>query len=317
MTLIGQAVLVHDTERADPVGTLAGVGAYGLWGVFPLVFRLVDDVAPFEILLHRVVWSLVVVLSILALTRRLPELRATWRDGRQLRLLSVAAALISLNWLTYVWAVNSGHVVDAALGYYINPLITVALGVFVLGERLRPAHRVALGFGAAAVVVLTIGHGTPPWVALVLAFSFAGYGYLKKAADVAPVPSLATETALLAPLALISFAVVGLRGDLAFMHGTLGRDLLLLGMGVVTAAPLLLFATAARRIPLSLLGLLQYLTPTAQLLCGVLLLDESLPPVRLAGFVLIWIALVVLAVDALRVERTRRASDARARAAFG
>lgn len=282
-----------------------------------MVFRLLDDVAPVEILLHRVVWSLAVVLGILAVRRRLPELAATRRDRRQVRLLAVAAVLISVNWLTYIWAVNSGHVVDAALGYYVNPLITVALGVFVLGEHLRIAHRVALGLGVAAVVVLTIEHGTLPWVALVLACSFGGYGYLKKAADVAPVPSLAIETAVLAPLALAAFAVIGARGDLAFLHGSVGRDLLLVGLGLVTAIPLLLFATAARRISLSMLGLLQYVTPTAQLLCGVLILGESLPPVRLAGFALIWVALVVLAVDALRTERARRVGEGRAASAFG
>jgi len=285
------------------LGVLAGFGAYGLWGVFPLVFRLLDDVPPVEILFHRIVWSLVVCLAVLAVQTRYRELRALAAHRRSLRLLALAAVFISANWLTYIWAVNSGHVVDAALGYYVNPLLTVALGVVVLHERLRPAQRVALGFGAAAVVVLTVANGRVPWVALVLASTFAAYGYLKKDADAAALPSLAVETAVLAPVALVGLAVLGGQGGLSFTNGSVWRDLLLAGLGVVTAVPLLLFATAATRIPLSMLGLLQYLTPTMQLLCGVVILGEDLPPERLAGFVLVWIALMLLATDAVRSER--------------
>ena len=288
------------------VGTVAGFGAYGLWGIFPLVFRLVDEVAPLEILFHRIAWSLVVVLIVLALQRRLRELRGVSRDRRARRVLALAAVFISLNWLTYIWAVNNGHVVDAALGYYVNPLITVAIGVFVLGERLRRAQQVALGFGAAAVVVLTVANGEVPWIALVLACTFATYGYLKKAADVKALPSLAVETAVLSPVALVGLGAFAARGELSFAGGAIGRDLILAGLGIVTAVPLLLFATAATRIPLSLLGLLQYVTPTMQLLCGVVLLDEDLPPERLIGFVLVWIALTVLAMDAIGNERRLR-----------
>lgn len=301
----GTATAPVDTASVR-AGTLAGVAAYGLWGVFPLVFRLLEEVAPFEILLHRIVWSLVVVVAVLAVQRRLGEFRSVAGHARSRALLAAAAVLISVNWLTYIWAVNSGHVVDAALGYYINPLITVALGVVILGEHLRRAQMVALGFGTAAVVVLTVANGTVPWISLVLACSFGGYGYLKKAADVAAFPSLAVETMLLFPLASAGLVVIGVRGDLAFAHGTIGRDVLLASLGIVTAVPLLLFATAATRIPLSMLGLLQYLTPTLQLLCGVVLLDEDLPPERLIGFVLVWIALVVLAGDAIQNERRSR-----------
>lgn len=288
------------------LGTIAGFSAYALWGIFPLVFRLLDEVSPVEILFHRIVWSLVVVLVVLAVQWRYPELRVLIRSRRARRLLALAAVFISTNWLTYIWAVNSGHVVDAALGYYVNPLITVALGVVVLGERLRRAQRVALGFGAAAVVVLTVANGAVPWIALVLACSFASYGYLKKSANAAALTSLAIETAVLFPVALIGLSVFGARGSLAFAHGAIGRDVLLAGLGVVTAVPLLLFATAATRIPLSMLGLLQYVTPTMQLLCGVLLLGEDLPPERLVGFVLVWIALTVLATDAIGNERRLR-----------
>lgn len=285
---------------------LAGFGAYGLWGVFPLVFNLIEEVAPLEILFHRIAWSLVVVLGVLGLQRRYPELRAVVRSPRLLRILATAAVFISVNWLTYIWAVNNGHVLDAALGYYVNPLITVALGVVVLGERLRRAQVVALGFGTSAVAVLTVASGTVPWIALVLACSFATYGYLKKSADVAALPSLAVETAVLSPIAMIGLGMFQARGDLSFVHGSLGRDAILVGLGVVTAVPLLLFATAATRIPLSMLGLLQYVTPTMQFLCGVLILDEDLPPERLIGFVLVWIALTVLATDAIGNERRVR-----------
>jgi chloramphenicol-sensitive protein RarD len=247
-----------------------------------------------------------VVVLVLSVRGRLPELRAARRRPDQVRLLGTAAALVSVNWLVYIWAVNSGHVIDAALGYYINPLITVALGVVVLGEQLRGAQRVALGLGAVAVVVLTVSTGTFPWIAVVLACTFAGYGYMKKSVDVAAIPSLAVETAILLPLALVSFAVLAAQGELEFTHGSSGRDAMLVSLGVVTAVPLILFATAARRIPLSMLGLLQYATPTLQLLCGLLLLDEHLTPARFAGFVLIWIALSVLASDAVGRERRYR-----------
>lgn len=287
-------------------GVLAGFSAYALWGIFPLVFRLLDEVSAVEILFHRITWSLVVVAGVLAVRRRLPELARLVRHRRSLRLLALAAVFISVNWLTYIWAVNSGHVVDAALGYYVNPLFTVALGVVVLHERLRPAQKVALGFGAASVLVLTVANGRVPWIALVLAGSFGMYGYLKKDAGAAALTSLAIETAVLAPVALVGLVVFAASGELSFTNGSVWRDLLLAGLGVVTAVPLLLFATAATRIPLSMLGLLQYVTPTMQLICGVAILGESLPPARLAGFALVWIALTVLATDAVRSERRAR-----------
>ena len=287
-------------------GVTAGFSAYALWGVFPLVFRLLDEVSAVEILFHRIAWSLAVVVGVLAVQRRFPELATLVRHRRSLQRLALAAVFISVNWLTYIWAVNSGHVVDAALGYYVNPLITVALGVAVLHERLRPAQKVALGFGAASVAVLTVANGRVPWIALVLATSFAAYGYLKKDADAAALTSLAIETAVLVPVALVGLSVFALQGELSFTNGSLWRDLLLAGLGVVTAVPLLLFATAATRIPLSMLGLLQYVTPTMQLICGVVILDEDLPPERLAGFFLVWIALTVLATDAVQSERRSR-----------
>ena len=288
-------------------GVLAGSAAYALWGVFPLVFRLLDEVAAGEILLHRIIWSFLVVMGLLALRpadrRGLTLVRE--RPGALPRL-AAAGGLLATNWLVYIWAVNHDHVVEAALGYFINPLLTVGLGVFVLGERLRRLQVVAVGFGTLAVVVLTVAYGRPPWIALTLAISFAGYSFLKKAVPVGAVASLAVETTVLLPFAFGAFAVLAARGDAAFAQGSTGRDLLLIGLGVITTVPLLLFATAATRIPLSLLGLLQYLTPSLQLLCGVVILGEPLPPERLAGFAMVWIALAVLAADALRDARSSR-----------
>jgi chloramphenicol-sensitive protein RarD len=303
---------VHDasTEEASAhrAGVTAGVSAYLLWGLFPLVFHRLRDVGAGEILVHRILWSFVVVVAVLAWRGPRGWVRPLRADRRQLVRLASASVLIAINWLVYIWAVNHDHVVEAALGYYINPLLTVSLGVVVLKERLRRRQVVALCFGVASVVVLTAAYGRLPWIALVLATSFAGYSFQKKAVRVTALQSLTVETACLLPFALVAIVVMEARGSAAFGHGTVWRDLLLVALGVITAVPLLLFAAAARRIPLSMLGLLQYLTPTGQLLCGVLVLGESLPPERLAGFVLVWIALVLLAVDAYRALRDDRAT---------
>jgi chloramphenicol-sensitive protein RarD len=298
-----------DPGHADPaeqrLGAVAGIAAYTLWGLFPLVFHELRSVSATEILLHRVVWSFVVVAGLLVVRRNRRWYDAVRSTPNGLRNLSAAAVLIATNWLVYIWAVNHDHVIEAALGYYVNPLITVALGVFVLGEHLRRLQLVALAFGAGAVAVLTAAYGRVPWVALVLALSFAGYGFLKKTVAVEATTSLAVETAVLLPVAVVGMALFQVTGEAAFLDGSVGRDALLVSLGVVTAVPLLLFATAASRITLSLLGLLQYLTPTMQLLCGVVVFDEPMPAERLAGFVLVWIALVLLAADALRTARRR------------
>ncbi len=295
--------------RADRAGVLSGVAAYSLWGLFPLVFHRLQAVGAVEILLHRILWSFLVVLVILAWRGPRGWLRPVLADRRQMGRLAIASVLIACNWLLYIWAVNHGHVVEAALGYYVNPLLTVALGVLILKERLRSLQLVALGFGAASVAVLTMSFGRPPWIALVLAVTFAGYGFQKNAVTIGSAPSLAVETALLAPFALIALVLAEVQGTAAFGHGSIGRDLGLAALGIVTAVPLLLFASAARRIPLSMLGLLQYLTPTGQLLCGVLVLGETLPPARLAGFSLVWIALAVLGADAFSARRGRSAES--------
>lgn len=294
-----------DSRTERRAGTLAGLAAYSLWGLFPLVFHQLESVSAIEVLLHRVVWSFVVVAALLLLRRDRGFVRRLRRQPGAVARLAVAGALIATNWLVYIWAVAHDHVVEAALGYYINPLITVALGIVVLGEHLRRLQLMALGFGAAAVAVLTAAYGRVPWIAIVLACTFAAYSFSKKAVPVGAATSLAVETAVLLVPAVVGMVALGASGEAAFGNGSGGRDALLVGLGLVTAVPLLLFGTAATRIPLSLLGLLQYLTPTVQLLIGVAVFGEPMPPERLGGFVLVWIALAVLAADALGAARRR------------
>jgi chloramphenicol-sensitive protein RarD len=210
---------------------------------------------------------------------------------------------IATNWVIYIWAVNHDHVVEAALGYFINPLVTVAIGVVALGERLRRAQWIAVGLGLVAVAVLTAAYGRVPWISLVLAASFASYGYLKKLVPFGPTESLTVETAFLAPIAIVIFAVLGANGTAAFGSAGWSNTVLLILTGPVTTVPLLLFAASARRIPLTLLGLLQYLTPVGQFLCGVLVFHEQLSTARWIGFGLVWAALVILTTDAFRDTR--------------
>jgi chloramphenicol-sensitive protein RarD len=289
-------------------GAAFGFGAYLLWGIFPLYFRLLDRSGALEILLHRVLWSLLFCLLLIAVGRSWTQLRTVFRSPRQTAILAAAALAIALNWGVYIYAVNSGQVVEASLGYFINPLVTVALGVVVLREHLRATQWVAVGVGVLAVVVLTVDYGRVPVIALTLACSFGIYGLLKNTVGsgqggVGAVAGLTTETLLLAPFAAVAVAVLAVRGDSTFAENPPWQALLLASTGLITVAPLLLFASAARRVPLTTMGLLQYLTPVLQLLCGVLLLDEHMPASRWAGFALVWTALAVLSFDSLRAAR--------------
>ena len=273
-------------------GTLLGASAYAMWGLFPLFWPLLRPAGPVEVLAHRVLWSLLVVALLLKLTGSWTAVRAVPR--RQVLRLALAACLLAVNWGTYIYGVNSGQVVETALGYFINPLVSVALGVLVLGERLRTAQKAAVVAAALAVVVLGVENGRPPYIALVLAVSFGLYGLLKKQAGVAAVPSLAVETAVLAPLAGIYVVATG--GGTALSHGPGHLGLLALS-GVVTTVPLLAFGAAATRVPLTTLGVLQYIGPTLQLLLGVLLRHEPFGPARAIGFALVWAALAVFTAD--------------------
>ncbi len=296
-------------------GTAYGVAAFFLWGAFPLYFRALDRSGAFEIVMHRVVWSLLVCLALLAATKAVGEFRSVLGQRRQVAALGAAAFALALNWGIYVYAVNSGQVVEASLGYFINPLVTVALGVVVLGERLRRLQWVAVAVGGLAVAVLTAAYGHPPYIALSLAFTFGFYGLIKNRAGVkvGAVAGLATETLVLAPFAILGILVLAATSESTFTADWPTQALLLVSAGAVTAAPLLFFAAAARRVPLSTMGLLQYLTPVLQLLVGILILDEHMPLERWIGFALVWLALIIFTADSLRA--ARRAQLARATAA--
>ncbi|WP_368407007.1 EamA family transporter RarD [Actinomadura sp. NAK00032] len=275
-------------------GMGAGVGAYVLWGLFPLYWPLLKPAGAGEILAHRIMWSLVAVGAVLAVRR-------TWAKvgRRQMLLLVAAAVVISVNWWTYIYAVNSGRTIEASLGYFINPLISVVFGVVVFRERLRPWQWAAVGLGTIAVVVLTVDYGRPPWIALVLAFAFGVYGLLKKFADMPSAESLAVETAVMFLPALGFVFFLEAQGDAAFGHEGVGNAVLLAGAGVVTAVPLMLFNAAAIRLPMTALGMLQYLAPVLQFAIGFLVQHEEMPPSRWAGFLLVWLALVTLTWEGL------------------
>jgi chloramphenicol-sensitive protein RarD len=285
-------------------GLAYGAGAYLLWGLFPVFWPLLEPAGPVEVLAHRVAWSVVFVAVLLALRRRWSWVRELGR--RRLGLLTIAATVVSVNWGLYIWGVSNGHVVETSLGYFINPLVTVLLGVLVLGERLRRAQWAALGLGALAVVVLAVDYGRPPWLALTLAVSFATYGLIKKQVRMPAMESFGVETAVLALPALAYLGWLTAVGDATFgTHGP-GHALLMAAAGPVTAVPLLLFGAATRRLPLSTVGLLQYLAPVLQFAFGVLLFHEPMPAARLAGFALVWLALVVFTVESVRHSRRRR-----------
>ena len=285
------------------------MSAYLLWGVFPLFWPLLEPAAPIEILAHRIAWSLVFVAGLLALTAGFGWLRTLGR--RRAGLLTLAAVLVTVNWGTYIYGVNSEHVVETSLGYFINPLVTVALAVTVLGERLTRLQGIAVAIAAAAVVVLTVDYGRPPWIALTLACSFGLYGLIKKHVGVDGTQSLAVETAVLIVPALAYVAWLSGTGHSTFTTEGSGHAALIMASGVATAVPLMLFGAAAIRIPLTTLGLIQYIAPVMQFLIGVLVYGEPMPLSRLAGFVLVWAALAVFVFDAVRTSR----ANARAAAA--
>ena len=295
----------ESTRQRD--GFLAAAAAYGLWGLLPAYFVALDPSGPVEILALRIVLSLIFCLVILAIMRRLPRTTALLRDRNILKLSALAAVLILINWSVYVYASLNQFIVEAALGYFINPLVTVALGVIVLKEKLRPLQWGALSLAVAAVVVLAVGYGSVPVISLTLAFSFGFYGFVKNRMGpvVKALDSLTLETLWLTPIALGLLVWVYLTSGLTL--GTLGpwHTALLLTAGAVTSIPLLFFGAAARRLPLSVIGLMQYLAPIMQFTFGVAIMGEPMPLERWIGFSLVWVALVILSVDALSSRRNR------------
>ena len=296
-------------------GLLLGVGAYTLWGAFPLYWPLLEPSGAAEILAHRMVWSMLVMGLLVLGFRRVSQVRAIVADRRVRWLLVIAAITITSNWATFIYGVNSGRVVETSLGYFINPLVTMLMGVLILGERLRRLQWWALGVGLVAVIVLSLDYGRLPWLALVLAFSFGSYALAKKSASVGPIESLAFETAVIAPFALGYLAWLAAMGRSTFASEGLGHALLIPTTGIVTAIPLILFGAAAVRVPMVTLGLLQYLAPVIQFALGLVVFHEEMTTGRWIGFALVWTALALFTVEAVRHRQRQLALAAAASAA--
>jgi chloramphenicol-sensitive protein RarD len=281
-------------------GLLAAALAYGLWGVFPIYIKQIAHVDAVQVVAHRSLWSLVFVFALLAIWRRLAWLKVALTDRHTLRVFAASAALLSVNWGVYVWAVSAGRIVDASLGYFINPLVNVLLGVLVLGERPRPVQWVAVGMAALGVAWLIVGAGEWPWIALVLALSFGTYGLLRKTAPLGATEGLGLETLMQAPVAIAVLAWAMWQGHAAMSPADPATSAWLLLAGPFTAIPLLLFAVAARQLTLATLGLMQYLGPTIQFLLGVFVYDEPFTSQRAVGFALIWGALALYSGESWR-----------------
>jgi chloramphenicol-sensitive protein RarD len=287
-------------------GILYGIGAYVLWGFFPIYWKLLHVVSPLQVIGHRISWSFILLLAYIVLMGQWQVFRASAMNWRTIGVYSIAGVLLSLNWLIYVWGVNQGFIVETSLGYFINPLLSVLLGVIFLRERLRPLQWVPVGIAAVGVIYLTFAYGRLPWIALSLAFTFGFYGFVKKLSPLGSLYGLTLETGLVFPVALAYLAVVGVNGTGAFMHDGTLVDFLLIGAGLVTIVPLLMFASAAKQIPLSIVGLLQYIAPTIQFLIGVFVYKEAFDRAHFIGFSIVWVALIIFAVESYSANRMSR-----------
>ena len=290
-------------------GFWSGVAAYTIWGLVPLYWKLLKHVPAIQVLGHRIVWSLAVLIVLIAVLRRG---RRRPQDGRTalasvsrrvVGLYAIAAGLIAVNWFLYIYAVNAGFIVETSLGYYITPLVNVLFGVLFFHERMRPAQWVSIALATTGVVQLTFAYGALPWIAFGLAASFGSYGLAKKKAPLDPVEGLTLETAILAPVAILYLVLLHSTGEGAFFRTGATSDALMIGGGVVTTVPLLLFAAAVRTVPLSVIGILQYIGPTLQFLLGVFVYEEPFSRSQLIGFSIVWVALAIYAGDSLRARR--------------
>jgi len=286
----------------NKLGLLFGVSAYSLWGAFPLYWPLLEPANPLEIVSHRAVWTLVFCFFVLAATKALKSTLATLKRPKVAAKLFATSVLISINWLVYIWATNNGHVVEASLGYYINPLIIIGFGVLLLKEKMRPLQWVAVSIASIGVLVLTIDYGRLPWIALTLAVSWGSYGLIKKQLGLGALEGLAIETFISAFFYLGYLIYIGNQGTGQF-GDSWGLTILLMSAGAVTAIPLLLFNGSTNRLPFTTIGLLQYITPTLQFSVGVWVRHEDMPTARWAGFLIIWIALTTLALDLIKSSR--------------
>lgn len=283
-------------------GLLFGVSAYVLWGVFPLYWPLLEPASPLEIVSHRAVWTLVFCIIILALTKSLRAARETLKHPKVVATLFLTSILVSINWLVYIWATNNGHVVEASLGYYINPLIMIGFGTILLKEKMRTLQWCAVGIAALGVLTLTIDYGRLPWIALTLGISWGSYGFFKKQLGLGALDGLAIETLIVSLPYLFYLIYLSEKGTGQFGHGP-GITILLISAGAITAIPLLLFNGSTTRLPLTVIGLLQYITPTIQFSIGVWVRHEDMPAARWVGFLIIWIALITLAIDLVKSGR--------------
>ena len=278
-------------------GILYGIGAYVLWGFFPIYWKFLHDVPALQVIGHRIGWSFILLLAYILLTGQWAGFRSASINWKTVGIYSVAAVLLSFNWLIYVWGVNAGFIVETSLGYFINPLLSVSLGVLFLRERLRPLQWLPVGLAALGVGYLTFVYGRPPWIALSLAFTFGFYGFVKKLSPLGSLYGLTLETGIVFPIALAYLVVVGVGGSGAFLHDGVFVDVMLIGAGLVTTIPLLMFASAAKQIPLTVVGLLQYIAPTLQFLIGVFVYKEPFNFSQLIGFGMVWVALIIFAVE--------------------
>jgi len=290
-------------------GLLYAFGAYFIWGLVPVYWKLIKHVPASQLLGHRIAWSFVLLAIVLSAARKWPELRALASDRKILRLYLISAVLVGGNWFIYVWSVNAGFILEASLGYFINPLLSVLLGVIFLRERLRPPQWIAVGLAALGVGYLAVAYGRLPWIALGLAFTFGFYGLVKKIAPLSPLNGLTLETGILFVPAVFFLAYQEKLGQGAFLHTGLGSDLLMAGAGLITTIPLLMFAAAANRIPLTTIGLMHYITPTCQFLLGVLVYGEAFRATSALGFGIVWTGLIVFAAESIVNRNRSQASD--------
>lgn len=286
-------------------GIWYAIGAYVFWGLFPIYWKWLHQVPALQLLGHRIGWSFLLLLAVILATQQWRAFRAAALTRRVLLIYLVAALLIGVNWLTYIWAVNAGFIVETSLGYFINPLLSVLMGVIFLRERLRPMQWLPIGLAAAGVLYLTFAYGALPWIALTLAFSFGLYGLIKKVAPLGSLYGLTLETGILFLPALVYLVYAEAAGTAAFLHTGAGSALLLIGAGAVTTIPLLMFASAAQRIPLSLVGILQYIAPTLQFLLGVLVYHEPFDRAHFIGFSIVWAALIIFGVEGFLARRAQ------------
>jgi chloramphenicol-sensitive protein RarD len=303
--------LPHHCERIEAMkesrqmnkGILYGIGAYMLWGVFPLYWKQLHDVPALQVIGHRIGWSFILLLAYIVARGQWKAFRNSAMSWRTIGIYSIATVLLSVNWLIYVWGVNAGFIVETSLGYFINPLFSVLLGVVFLQERLRPWQWVPVGIAAIGVGYLTFVYGRLPWIALSLAFSFGLYGFVKKLSPLGSLHGLTLETGIVFPVAVIYLVFVGASGSGAFLQDGALVDLFLIGAGIVTTIPLLMFASAAKQIPLTVVGLLQYIAPTIQFLIGVFVYKEPFDHAHFIGFSIVWVALIIFAVESYMANR--------------